>query len=95
MTKIDIRTVQGRQALIAKVEDMNAAVHQLDLLVNNMERDLAQREELLAELELLRDRHGVAMGERHRKLEALFKLVWVKGESIYSKEVQELAEQLL
>lgn len=93
--RINVHTIQGRQALIAKIEDMNAAVHQLDLLVTNMERDLAQRQELLAELEILRREHGVAMDCRHRQLETLFKLVWVDGNSIYDKAVQALVEELL
>ena len=93
--RVNIHTVQGRQALIAKLEDMNQAVHQLDLLVTNMERDLAQRQELLAELEILRQRHGITMEERHRQLERLFRRVWIEGESIYDKEVQRIAEDLM
>jgi hypothetical protein len=38
--RINIQTVEGRQKLIAKLEDINAGLHQLDLHVMHLDREL-------------------------------------------------------
>jgi hypothetical protein len=37
--RINIQTVEGRQKLIAKLEDINAGLHQLDLHVMHLDRE--------------------------------------------------------
>ena len=39
--RINVHTVSGRQQLIAKIEDINAGLHQLDLHIGNVEKELA------------------------------------------------------
>ena len=38
--RINVQTVEGRQKLIAKLEDINAGLHQLDLHVMHLDREL-------------------------------------------------------
>lgn len=51
--KMRMDTVAGRQALVAKIEDIVAMVHHLDLSVRNLERE---RDDLLADNRRLRER---------------------------------------
>jgi hypothetical protein len=44
--RINVQTVEGRQKLIAKLEDINAGLHQLDLHVMHLDRERPGREKI-------------------------------------------------
>ena len=45
--RINVHTVSGRQQLIAKIEDINAGLHQLDLHIANVEKELAVSRQII------------------------------------------------
>jgi hypothetical protein len=52
-------TVAGRQALIAKLEDISAMVHHLEIVIQNMEKERAdlldENRQLRARIKLMED----------------------------------------
>ncbi len=97
---VDVTKVTGRQELIAKVEDINAGLHQLHILVANLEGDLeramAQRNALQEERDaLLRQSISVPTDPpRVAILEQVVASVWRDGMSIYDPVIQRLIEKL-
>lgn len=94
--KIGIRTVAGRQELIAKVEDINAGLHQLDLHLINVEKDMARLEAENKELRrLLSSKHNHELDlEQIAISEQLVRAVWRDGMSVYDPAVQTLVDKL-
>lgn len=96
MKRLNIHTVEGRLAIIAKCEDIDAGLHQLHLHLQNLETQMAFKDQEIQELRKLlssKKRHDASL-DRFATLERIVRAVWKDGASIYADEIQELVATL-
>ena len=89
MSAMSVHTVAGREAIRAKLEDIDAGLAQLMVYVTNIENENTELRKLLDS----KDRGKLAM-ERFALLERLYRHVWLDGQSIYSDEAQAIVRKL-
>lgn len=94
--RTNVMTVVGRQELIAKLEDINAGLHQLELHVQNTEKDLATARAENAQLRVLvrsAERGELDLDEL-ATMTQIITSVWKHGMSIYDPVIQKLVAKL-
>jgi hypothetical protein len=94
VAKMRLDTVEGRNELRAKLQDIDHGLATLSLLITNLEKDLELKEVTIRQLQDQLDGRGAGISEHDLICQRVVRKVWVEGCSIYDKEIQRDIEAL-